>query len=46
MSVFQTIIISALTIMVTATFGSFATYVVNRYAPRFFDHLEKKVKKK
>ena len=46
MQPFQTVIISGLTVMFMQTFGSIATFIVNRYAPKIAEHVEKKIKEK
>lgn len=45
MNALQTVLIAGLTTWAMATFSSIATFIVNRYAPRFCDWLEKKLKR-
>ena len=45
MNVIQTVLISGLTASILAMFTSIATFLVNRYAPRIADHIEKRFKR-
>jgi hypothetical protein len=43
---FQTVLIAGGTYFIMSIFGSIATFLINRYAPKIFDHVEKKIKEK
>lgn len=45
MNALQTVLIAGLTTMAMATFSSIANFIVNRYAPRICDWVEKRLKK-
>jgi hypothetical protein len=45
MTTIQTILLAGITTMAMSTFGSIAIVLVNHYAPRIAEHIEKKFRK-